>query len=135
MSEEDQNQPQEEGGGEQPEMSNIANSILMAFNLGVSFNQQVKGTKSLPEVVGELGNTIYTNLSNAYGSQLEEGFLQANTEYFLQIAMLGYIVPGVCAYEEEFKDKLLSLIEIRAQQQAEMMQQQGGPGGSSIITP
>lgn len=134
MSEEDQNQGQE-AGGEQPELSNIANSILMAFNLGVSFNQQVQASKSLPEVVGELGNNIYTNLSNAYGSQVEEGFLQANTEYFLQIAMLGYIVPGVCAYEEEFKDKLLSLIEIRAQQQAQQMQQQGGPGGGGIITP
>ena len=134
MSEEDQSQGQEQGGGGQPELGNIANSILMAFNLGVSFNQETQATKSLPEVVGELGNTIYTNLSNAYGSQFEEAFLQANTEYFLQIAMLGYIVPGVCAYEEEFKDKLLSLIEIRAKQQAQQMQQ-GGPGGSSIITP
>lgn len=135
MSEEDQNQGQEGGGGGQPELGNIANSILMAFNLGVSFNQQVQATKSLPEVVNELGHNIYTNLSNAYGSQFEEAFLQANTEYFLQIAMLGYIVPGVCAYEEEFKDKLLSLIEIRANQQAQQMQQQGGPGGGGIITP
>ncbi len=136
MSEEDQKQEEQGEGGAPPELGNIANSILMAFNLGVNFNQQVKGTKSLPEVVGELGNTIFTNLSQAYGTQLQEEFLQANTEYFLQIAMLGYIVPGVCAYEEEFKDKLLTLIEVRATQQAEQMKQQGGPtGGSSIITP
>lgn len=135
MSEEDQKQEEQGEGGEQPELGNIANSILMAFNLGVNFNQQVQGTKSLPEVVGELGNTIYTNLAQAYGTQFQEEFLQANTEYFLQIAMLGYIIPGVCAYEEEFKDKLLALIEIRATQQAEQMKQQGGPGGSSIITP
>ena len=136
MSEEDQSKEQQGEDGGQPELSNLANSILMAFNLGVNFNQQVKGTKPLPEVVGELGNTIYTNLSQAYGTQLQEEFLQANTEYFLQIAMLGYIVPSVCAYEEEFKDKMLALIEIRAQQQAEQMKQQGGPGGgSSIITP
>ena len=62
MSEEDQKQEEQGEGGAQPELGNIANSILMAFNLGVNFNQQVKGTKSLPEVVGELGNTIYTNL-------------------------------------------------------------------------
>lgn len=135
MSEEDQKQEEQGEGGGQPELGNIANSILMAFNLGVNFNQQVQGAKSLPEVVGELGNTIYTNLSQAYGTQFQEEFLQANTEYFLQIAMLGYIVPGVCAYEEEFKDKLLALIEIRAKQQEEQMKQQGGPGGSSIITP
>jgi hypothetical protein len=130
----DQDQPQGPDQG-QPELGNIANSILMAFNLGVTFNQQTGGTKSLPEVVGELGNTIYTNLTQAYGTEFQEEFLQANTEYFLQIAMLGYIVPGVCAYEEEFKDKLLSLIEVRASKQAEQMNQQGGPGGSSIITP
>ena len=134
MSEEDQNQGQSKEEEGQPGLGNIENSILMAFNLGVNFNQQVQGTKSLPEVVGELGNTIYTNLSQAYGTQFQEEFLQANTEYFLQIAMLGYIVPGVCAYEEEFKDKLLALIGIRATQQAEQTKQ-GGPGGSSIITP
>ncbi len=136
MSEEDQNQGQQNDGAGQPELGNISNSILMAFNLGVNFNQQVQGTKSMPEVVGELGNTIFTNLSQAYGTQFQEEFLQANTEYFLQIALLGYIVPGVCAYEEEFKDKLLTLIEVRATQQAEHMKQQGGPeGGSTIITP
>lgn len=131
MSEE---QGQSQGAGTEPGMGNVENSILMAFNLGVNFNQQVQGKKSLPEVVGELGNTIYTNLTNAYGSQLDEGFIQANTEYFLQIAMLGYIVPGVCAYDEGFKDKMLSLIAIRAQQQAEQMKQEA-PGGSSIIKP
>ena len=120
-----------------PELGNIANSILMAFNLGVSYNQQSGGRNSLPEVVGELGNTIYTNLTQVYGTQFQEEFLQANTEYFLQIAVLGYIVPSVCAYEEEFKDKLLSLIELRATKRAEQMSEGGGPvgGGGTIITP
>ena len=134
MSEEDQNQGQNPEAGAEAGMGNVENSILMAFNLGVNFNQQIQGQKSLPEVVGELGNTIYTNLTNAYGNQLDEGFIQANTEYFLQVAMLGYIVPGVCAYDEGFKDTMLSLIAIRAKQQAEQMKEQA-PGGSSIITP
>ena len=127
----DQERPQ--GQAEQSELGNIANSILSAFNLGVSYNQQSGGIKSITEVTEELGHTIYTNLSQAYGTRFQDDFLRANTEYFLQVALLGYIIPSVCAYEEDFKNKLLSLIEQRAiktQQQAS----QGGTGGS-IITP
>ena len=110
-------------------MDSLSNSILMAFNLGVQFNQQTQGTKSVTEVTGELGNTIYTNLTKAYGEQMQDELLLANTEYFLQIAMMGYIVPSICAYDEEFKNRLLQLVEMRAQK-TEGQQ----PGGSSIIT-
>lgn len=127
----DKERPQ--GQEEQPELENVANSILSAFNMGVSYNQQSGGIKSVVEVTQELGDTIYTNLSQAYGTRFQDDFLRVNTEYFLQVALLGYIIPSVCAYEEDFKNKLLSLIEQRAvktQQQAS----QGGTGGS-IITP
>jgi hypothetical protein len=60
---------------------------------------------------------------------MEDDFLRANTEYLLQIAMMGYIVPSICAYDEEFKNRLLQLIEMRAQK-TEGQQ----PSGSSIIT-
>lgn len=126
MSEQDQSQDQPQG---QPQMDSLSNSILMAFNLGVQFNQQTQGTKSITEVTGELGNTIYTNLMQAYGQNMQEELLLANTEYFLQIAMMGYIVPSICAYDEDFKNRLLQLIEMRAQK-TEGQQ----PGGSSIIT-
>lgn len=131
----DQEQPQQGAG--QPEQDNLANSILMAFNLGVSYNQQTQATKSVTEAVGELGNTIYTNLSQMYGSQFEEDFLRANTEYFLQIAMMGYIVPSICAFDEEFKNRLLVLIEKRAKQRAAQISESGGDmgGGSGIVTP
>lgn len=128
----DQERPQ--GQEEQPELGNIANSILSAFNLGVSYNQQSGGVKSIAEVTDELGHTIYTNLSQAYGSRFQDDFLRANTEYFLQIALLGYIIPSVCAYEEDFKNKLLSLIEQRAIKTQEQASQEGGSGGG-IITP
>lgn len=122
----DQEQPQGQG---QQEIGSLSNSILMAFNLGVQFNQQTQGTKSVTEVTGELGHTIYTNLMQVYGENVQDDLLRTNTEYFLQIAMMGYIVPSVCAFDEEFKNRLLQLIEMRAQktegQQA---------GGSRIIT-
>jgi len=123
----DQEQPQ---GQEPGQMGNLANSILMAFNLGVQFNQQTQGTKSITEVTGELGHTIYTNMTQVYGEQIQEDLLRTNTEYFLQIALMGYIVPSVCAYDEEFKNRLLQLIEMRAQK----TQDQQPAGGSRIIT-
>ncbi len=123
----DQEQPQ---GQDQGQMGNLANSILMAFNLGVQFNQQTQGTKSITEVTGELGHTIYTNMTQVYGEQIQEDLLRTNTEYFLQIALMGYIVPSVCAYDEEFKNRLLQLIEMRAQK----TQGQQPDGGSRIIT-
>ena len=107
----DQEQPQ---GQEPGQMGNLANSILMAFNLGVQFNQQTQGTKSITEVTGELGHTIYTNMTQVYGEQIQDDLLRTNTEYFLQIALMGYIVPSVCAFDEEFKNRLLQLIEMRA---------------------
>ncbi len=130
MTDKEHNNDQEQ----QAELGNIAASILSAFNLGVSYNQQSGGTKSITEVTEELGHTIYTNLSQVYGNRYEDDFLRANTEYFLQIAMLGYIIPSVCAYDEEFKNKLLSLIEQRALKTQQQSSQGGGPGGS-IITP
>jgi hypothetical protein len=123
----DQEQPQ---GQEPGQMGNLANSILMAFNLGVQFNQQTQGTKSITEVTGELGHTIYTNMTQVYGEQIQEDLLRTNTEYFLQIALMGYIVPSVCEYDEEFKNRLLQLIEMRAQK----TQGQQPDGGSRIIT-
>ncbi len=86
------------------------------------------------EAVGEIGNTIYTNLAQAYGNRFQDDFLRANTEYFLQIALLGYIIPSVCAYDEEFKNRLLDLIEMRALKTQQQMSSQSNPGGS-IITP
>lgn len=130
MTDQDQT-PNEE---QQAELGNIASSILSAFNLGVSFNQQTGGTKTTVEVTEELGHTIYTNLSQAYGERFQDEFLRANTEYFLQIALLGYIIPSVCAYEEDFKNRLLSLIEQRAVKSQEQQTSEGG-GGGSIITP
>ncbi|MCZ6865431.1 MAG: hypothetical protein O7D98_07445 [Candidatus Dadabacteria bacterium] len=123
----DQEQPQ---GQEPGQMGNLANSILMAFNLGVQFNQQTQGTKSITEVTGELGHTIYTNMTQVYGEQIQEDLLRTNTEYFLQIALMGYIVPSVCEYDEEFKNRLLQLIEMRAQKTKD----QQPDGGSRIIT-
>lgn len=110
MTEQGQGQGQGQPGG-------ITDSIAMAFNMGVSAYQQTQGQgKSIVEIAAELGEFIYSSLSRTYGSQHQDEFLRANTEHFLQIALLGYIIPGVCAFDAGFKDRLLGLIEAKAKQ-------------------
>ena len=111
-----------------PPEADLMTSVTMAFNLGVSANQSAGHLKSVAEIAPELGQQIYNNLSQAYGGQYKEEFLMANTEYFLQIALLGFIIPSVCAFEEDFKNRLFALIEARAKHN-----QQGS--GSKIETP
>lgn len=127
-------------GQEPSEDENFMHSINMAFNMGVSANQTYKHTKSVVEIGAELGEQIYQNMSQAYGANVDENFLRANVEYFLQIALMGYIVPTVCAFEPEFKDRLLNLIFTKTKQDQEKRaargEQEGGGsgGGSRIIT-
>ena len=112
---------------------NFMNSINMAFNLGVSAHQASGQSKSVIEIATELGNQIYQNFAQAYGGEVNESFLKANTEYFLQLALMGYIIPGVCAFDNDFKEKLFDLVYARAKQN---QQKQGGgdpQGGSRII--
>lgn len=120
-------------GQQQP--SAMMNSVLMAFNMGVSANQQSGGTKSVVEVVNELGEAIYANISRVYGTQYPEEFIRANVEFFLQIALLGYIIPGVCAYDEGLKNRLFALIEAKLSRPQAQPSGETGTGGGGIITP
>ena len=125
-----------EGQQGQEQSSAMMSSVLMAFNMGVSANQQSGGTKSVVEVVGELGEAIYTNISRVYGTQYPDEFIRANVEFFLQIALLGYIIPGVCAYDEGLKSRLFALIEAKlSRTQQTRPPGETGTGGGGIVTP
>jgi hypothetical protein len=124
-----------EGQQGQEQSSAMMSSVLMAFNMGVSANQQSGGTKSVAEVVGELGEAIYTNISRVYGTQYPDEFIRANVEFFLQIALLGYIIPGVCAYDEGLKNRLFALIEAKLSRPQAQPSGSGETGGGGIVTP
>ena len=115
----------EELSSQPPPETDLMTSVTMAFNLGVSANQSAAHLRSVAEIAPELGQQIYDNLSKAYGGRYKEEFLMANTEYFLQIALLGFIIPGVCAFEEDFKNRLFALIEAKAKH--------GSPDGEPAI--
>lgn len=133
MSEEN-SKPQDGTESEEQVADNFMNSINMAFNLGVAAHQESGQSKSVVEIATELGNQIYQNFAEAYGGEINEAFLKANTEYFLQVALMGYIIPGVCAFDNDFKQRLFDLVYARARQN-QQRQSEGGPqGGSRIIT-
>ena len=115
----------------QEQKGSAMDTVAMAFNMGVSARRQ-SGDKSVVHVANELGQFIYSNLSQSFGGKYPEEFLLANTEHLLQIALLGYIIPEVCAYDEGFKTRLFNLIEAKINQsQAKSDEPQGG----NIITP
>ncbi len=131
----DQEQPKSE---EQPQkmFGDISSSVTMAFNLGVSANQQAAATKSVVEIANDLGIEIYNNLTQVHGSQFNnDDSIRVNTEFFLQIALMGYIIPNVCVYEEDFKNRLLKLIEAKAKRASSQQHQSKPPDGGSIIVP
>ena len=140
MSDPEKPSGQTEKNGEAPE-TDLTASIGMAFNLGVSFNQQAKGSMSIAQALAEMGEHIFTSLNKAHGERFQQEYIIANTEYLLQIALLGYIVPSICDYEDNFKERLLSLIEARARKQGAPGGESGGTndggnkGGGRIITP
>ena len=120
-------------GGGAPE-ADLSASIGMAFNLGVSFNQQAQGAKSIAQALAEMGEHIFTSLNKAHGGNFRQEYIIANTEYLLQIALLGYIIPSICDYEDNFKERLLALIEARARKQGAPGpgdKTGGGPGGKT----
>ncbi|MGQ0793221.1 MAG: hypothetical protein ACT4NX_03940 [Deltaproteobacteria bacterium] len=119
MSEQEQSQQQ----------SPMMTSITMAFNMGVSALQQTAPGMSIVEVANQLGEAIYNNLSGAYGGQHQEDHLRANTEFFLKIALMGCIIPDICAYDDSFKNRLFVLIEEKVKRSRQKEAQ-----GPSIIT-
>ena len=96
----------------------LKESIVIAFNLGVWMKQQKGQTGNVSEAAKELRDTIYWNMFKQYGDAYPSDLLNANVEYFLEIALLGYILPGVCLPDEELKSRLLALIETRAKGEA-----------------
>lgn len=134
MAEEEKNSNQQDATGQSAE-DNFMNSINMAFNLGVSANQATGQSKSVVEIAEDLGKQIYQNFVQAYGGEINESFLKANTEYFLQISLMGYIIPSVCAFDNDFKERLFELIYRRAKQNQGKAGGDAEPaGGSRIIT-
>src|SRR6266852_785074 len=97
---------------EEVQPQSLRESIVMAFNLGVWMKQQKGHDGNVSEAAKELRDMIYWNMSQQYGGYPDD-LIHSNVEYFLEIALLGYILPGVSLADEELKSRLISLIEAK----------------------
>ncbi len=91
---------------------NVAVSIKMAFNLGVWMRQNQPG-KEVFEIGRSLREIIYFNIDRPAEGTCPKEVVDANVDYLLEVALLGYIMSGVCSYDPDIKDKIPSLIEKR----------------------
>ena len=128
---------QNQNEGQDQKAPSMMDSVLMAFNMGVKKMQDEGSIKSTLEAGNDLYQEIYNNLQKAYGTAIDENFLKANAEYFLNVALMGYIFPSICSYDDDFKNRLFGLIEKKLQQSQQRRQAggQGGQQGDNIIVP
>jgi hypothetical protein len=87
-----------------------ANSIKAAFNLGVWMRQNEPG-KDVFEAGRSLRETIYLNLRQPEEGQYPKDVVEANVSYLTDIALLAFIMSGICAYDPDIKDRIPQLIE------------------------
>jgi hypothetical protein len=100
------------GGERMMNNDSVANSIKTAFNLGVLLRRNEPG-KDVFEAGRSLKEIIYLNLRRPDEGALPQKVIDANVNYLTNIALLGFLMSGVCAYDPDIKEKIPQLIETR----------------------
>lgn len=113
-------------------MQAIQSSIANAFNLGLQ-QQPKEGADTIADIVKIIQETIYAQLKQAYGD-VPEDFIKANAEFFVQVAAMGYIIPRVCAFDQDFQTRLFKLIETRVLETQKAAQEKANEEKGKIIT-
>ena len=90
----------------------ISASIKAAFNLGVWIRKNAPAD-NIFEAGMCLRETIFYNIDKPEEGQQSREVLNANVDYLLEVALLGYVMSGICTYDEAVKDKIPELIESR----------------------
>lgn len=91
------------------EMDKTKDLIHTVFNLGVI----ARGERQFVTVQAASDyfyDVIYNDLFRQYKGFMDDVLILSYTDYLTSIALLGYILPYVCAYDEDFKNKLMNLI-------------------------
>lgn len=90
----------------------ITASIKAAFNLGVWIRKNAPAD-NIFEAGMCLRETIFYNIDKPESGEQAKEVVNANVDYLLEVALLGYVMSGICAYDETVKDKIPELIETR----------------------
>lgn len=91
------------------EMDKTKDLIFTVFNLGVI----ARGERQFVTVQAASDyfyDVIYNDLFRQYKSFMDDVLILSYADYLTSIALLGYILPYVCAHDEDFKNKLMNLI-------------------------
>ncbi|MFI5323647.1 MAG: hypothetical protein ACHQ6U_08990 [Thermodesulfobacteriota bacterium] len=88
----------------------MTSSIKAAFNLGVLMRRN-EPAKDVFEAGRTLKETIYLNLRRPDEGTCPQQVIDANVNYLTDIAILGFLMSGVCSYDPEIKERIPQLIE------------------------
>ena len=90
-------------------MDKTEDLIFTAFNLGVIARQE-KQFATVKSASSYFYDIIFNDLSQQYKGLIDDMLIVSYTDYLTSISILGYILPHICAYDEDFKDRLMDLI-------------------------
>ena len=100
-------------------MDTTKDLIITAFNLG-AISRQEKQFASVKAASNYFYDVIYAELSRQYKEFIDDALILTYADYLTSIALLGYILPHICAYDEGFKNKLMDLILIKIRKPKEV---------------
>jgi hypothetical protein len=90
-------------------MDKTKDLIFTVFNLGVIARRE-RQFATIQAASNYFYDVIYNDLSRQYKGFMDDVLILSYADYLTSIALLGYILPYVCAYDEDFKNKLMNLI-------------------------
>lgn len=90
----------------------IGTSIKAAFNLGVWVRDQ-KNEGDIFQTARIVRSIIDHNIDRSDTVNVDTRVVDANIDYLLEVALLGYLMSGICAYDPAIKEKIPALIEKR----------------------
>jgi len=93
--------------------------VFTAFNLGVTARQE-RQFATVSAASNYFYDFIYNNLVQQNRGTIDDVLILSYADYLTSIALLGYILPYVCAYDEDFKDKLMNLILVKIRKPREV---------------
>ena len=114
-------------------MDKTKDLIIKAFNLGATARQE-KQFANVKAASIYFYDVIYAELSWQYKGFIDEGLILSYADYLTSIALLGYILPHICAYDEGLKNKLMDLIltKIRRPREVDEFEELRRQKGSAI---
>lgn len=102
-------------------MDNTKDLIFAVFNLRVIARQE----RQVTDVRGASNyfyDVFYTHYYGQYEGLIDDVLITYYSDYLTSIALLGYILPYVCTYDDGFKIKLINLILTKVKKPREVIE-------------